>query len=204
MPKRTIVILANSIKHHQHCVAGKCVASKEWIRPVSDENGGALSPDQAKCENPYGQFNVKPKQKVEIGIRHHAPLPNQPDNYLVEDVKWQQRYKIEDNELKAYPDTPNDLWGHGDRLLFAAIQSGQIKIEQSLYLIQADSLRLYVNSFDKRRAEFTYKGNNYDLSVTDPNFDNICAEEKETNGILCVSLGEEYQGYCFKIVATIF
>ncbi len=28
---KTIVILANSVKHHQHCVAGKCIVTKAEI-----------------------------------------------------------------------------------------------------------------------------------------------------------------------------
>ncbi|MGO3875885.1 MAG: dual OB domain-containing protein [Psychrobacter celer] len=39
----TIVILANSVKNRAHCVAGKCIRTRQWIRPVGDANGCALS-----------------------------------------------------------------------------------------------------------------------------------------------------------------
>ena len=42
MIKKTIVILANSVKHGNHCVAGKCITSKSWARPVFDVSGGEL------------------------------------------------------------------------------------------------------------------------------------------------------------------
>lgn len=38
---------ANFIKHGQHCVAGKCVNTGKWIRPVSNQQGAELSHEQA-------------------------------------------------------------------------------------------------------------------------------------------------------------
>ena len=48
----TIVIFANSVKHGQHCVAGKTVNGGKWIRPVADINGKELDHEQAKFSNP--------------------------------------------------------------------------------------------------------------------------------------------------------
>jgi hypothetical protein len=81
---------------------------------------------------------------------------------------------------------------------------GLQSIDQSLYLVQTDNLNLFTNDEGKRRASFNYNGYQYDLAVTDPKFDEILREQCEVNGILCISLGEEYQGYCYKLVATIF
>ena len=83
--------------------------------------------------------------------------------------------------------------------------SNVISIQQSLYLVKVDDLTLYKNEEDKRRASFCYKEKYYDLSVTDPNFDNILKDNGQNlEGILCISLGEKFNGYCYKIVATIF
>ena len=57
---------------------------------------------------------------------------------------------------------------------------------------------------EKSRVSFSFNSSEYDLPVTDPNFRKILTEEIRHNNILCVSLGEEFQGYCYKIVATIF
>ncbi|CAM2747568.1 hypothetical protein VIOR103205_01090 [Vibrio ordalii] len=67
MPQSEVVVLANSIKHGQHCVAGKCVNTGKWIRPVSNLQGAELSHQQAKIQNPHGIFNVKPLQKIGKG-----------------------------------------------------------------------------------------------------------------------------------------
>ncbi len=203
----TIVIFANSAKHGRHCVAGKVVNSQQWIRPVSDMEGAALSGQQCLSQNPHGRFGVKPLQKIKMNLSQHAPLVSQPENYLISDEIWHQRYLIQDNEVSNYVDTPDNLWGTGNRVNYAQIESKIVDIGQSLYLIQASNLQL--SKVDgRRRAAFSYAGINYDLPVTDPNFERQFIE-RDNQQILCVSLGEKYDpsggsNYsCYKIVATI-
>ena len=204
MSTRNIVVLANSVKHHQHCVAGKCLSTKEWIRPVSDAAGAELTSVQASCRNKYGLFGVKPKQKVIVGLSHHSPLVNQPENHVVDDSEWVQNFRIADNQLLDLLDNPSDLWGTGDRVSYESITTGFVSISQSLYLVKVSSLKLYVPKIGKRRASFSYNDKPYDLAVTDPKFDEIVREGKELEGILCISLGEAFESNCFKLVATIF
>ena len=203
MIKKTIVILANSVKHGNHCVAGKCTTSKSWARPVSNVNGAELTNDQSKYKNPHGEFTVKPKQKIEMQFLSHAPLLNQPENYLISAVRWEQRYRIEDIELEDYLDNPSSIWGVGDRVQYEDIKNGNKNIEQSLHLVKVGGLKLS-KSDNHRRAEFSYKKIQYNLAATDPNFDKLFDEECEPQGILCISLGENFKGSCYKLVATIF
>ncbi|MGQ0592727.1 MAG: dual OB domain-containing protein [Gammaproteobacteria bacterium] len=206
--RKVIVVFANSVKHGKHCVAGKDVQTRQWIRPVSDVGGSELDHHQCVCVNPYGTFAVKPLQKVEIGIASHCPLVNQPENYLVGGDEWNQRYKVEPAEVAEYLDAPDSLWGIGNRVTFSSIESGILQIEQSLYLVKVDDLKIYKNPDNKRRASFFYNGNGYDLPVTDPNFENHL-NNPQHQGVLCVSLGEKHdpsggENYsCYKIVATI-
>lgn len=204
MSQVEIVILANSIKHRQHCVAGKCVNSGKWIRPVSNQQGAELSNEQAQCQNPHGVFPVKTLQKIRMGFVRNVPLLHQPENYLIDGNRWQQHYSVSLDHLTDYVDNPQDLWGRTDRVVYATISNRTYVVPQSLYLVQVQNLNLYYTDERKRRAEFTYNGIEYDLAVTDPSFDNIKREQREVQGILCVSLGEEFQGACYKIVATIF
>ncbi|EJU9538520.1 hypothetical protein N5M46_003880 [Vibrio alginolyticus] len=204
MPQSEVVILANSVKHRQHCVAGKCVNTRRWIRPVSTVQGAELSHQQAKIQNPHGTFNVKPLQKALMGFAQPAPLPHQPENYLIDGEVWIQHYSFYIRQLHTLLDTPLNLWGAGDRVNHALITTGLYQIPQSLYLVQVEDLRLYHNADGKRRASFTYGGINYDLAATDPRFDDIVRDNLPASGILCVSLGEPFQGHCYKLVATIF
>lgn len=203
MSQHQIVIFANSLKHGQHCVAGKLLGSSQWVRPVSNENGGELSHAQASIINPYGRFNVKPLQRVIIGLQRHVPLLNQPENYLVDSSVWRQNYSIAKSEVSKYLDNPTSLWGEGGRISYDLIKSQRMKIDQSLYLIQTDKLRLYKNENDKRRANFIYENINYDFPVTDPNFDRLLENSSNLSGILCISLGEKFEGKCYKLVATL-
>ncbi|MFI3197843.1 MAG: hypothetical protein QX196_05920 [Methylococcaceae bacterium] len=209
--KKTIVVLAKSIKHHGYCVAGKDLISKQWVRAVSDENGSALSKEQCKCTNDDWRRQEKPPypsnllKKIEIEFLQHAPLLNQPENYVVSDVVWLHKYNIKSNEVLNYLDNPETLWGEADRIAYSLIESNTVSIEQSLYLVKVNQLNLYVTPFNKRRASFIYKNVHYDLSVTDTNFDSILLTNSQNKeNILCVSLGENYEGFCYKIVATIF
>lgn len=204
MINKTIVILANSVKHHQHCVAGKCLSSGQWVRPVSTPEGAELTHDQSTFTNPHGNYIVKPKQKIQMVLASPVPLINQPENFLISDQRWVQRYKIDDNELTEFLDNPANLWGESNSVNYLDITQNRIIIDQSLYLVQVDSLQLYKNQYDKRRASFIYNGTSYDLPVTDPSFDQKANEIDDVLGVLCVSLGEEYQGSCYKLVATIF
>lgn len=198
-----IIILANSLKHHQHCVAGKYIQTGQWVRAVSNAEGAELTHDQAKCQNPHGTYNVKPLQKVLMNFSSHAPLKHQPENYVIDGSRWQQKYKLADEELRNYLDSPDNLWGSSDRVAYSSILCDQVTITQSLYLVQVQNLELYKNQRDKRRASFSYKGLDYDLAVTDPNFDQIVGNNMNIQGILCISLGENFEGNCYKIVATI-
>lgn len=96
------------------------------------------------------------------------------------------------------------MGGGADRVCYTDILSGDTVIGQSLYLVSVENLTLYINTYEKRRASFLYRGITYDFAVTDPNFDIITQNNSTSSRILCISLGEEYDGYCFKLVATIF
>lgn len=201
--KKVIVIFANSIKHHQHCVAGKDVLTHEWIRPVSNANGAELTDDQCKYANPHGEYRAKPLQKIEMAFSAPAPLLNQPENFVIDGTRWSQRYKLENHEIAAFLDYPETLWGVGNKVDYSAIATNQLKIEQSLYLIKVENVKLHLTADAKRRISFTYNGNDYNLPATDPQFDKLLNGDISHSGILCVSLGEAFNGYCYKIVATI-
>jgi len=207
--KKTIVIFANSIKHGKHCVAGKDIHNCQWIRPVRDTNGSELDHKQCMCVNPHGKFKVKPLQKVEIDIISHSPLIHQPENYLIGNGEWKQKYKIDLSEITKFLDKPDSLWGKGDKISFFLIENGKINIDQSLYLVKVSNLKIYRTANNRRKTSFFYNGYHYNLSVTDPNFDELM-KTSNFRGILCVSLGEKFRPdnsrsyFCYKIVVAIF
>jgi hypothetical protein len=210
--EKTIVIFANSVKHHQHCVAGKDIITKEWIRPVGDENGCELQDEQTKYKNKYGKYFAKPLQKMKIKFVKKSPLLNQPENYIISDKIWEQKYTLDPKEIINYIDNPTNLWidntCNNDRINYHLIENGTINIEQSLYLIQVKKIHIYWkdrSNFEQnpqRKGIFEYNQVTYDLPLTDPNFSEFEEQDLE-NKFLCISLGEEFNGYCYKLIASI-
>lgn len=209
----TIVILANSVKNGEHCVAGKCLRTKRWFRPVADFNGKELNKKQIQVTNSgfNGTYDVKPLQKINMQFIQQAPLINQPENWLIDPQwQWTQHYNLRPHELSDYLDYPESLWGNGNKISFLDIQSQNIIITNSLYLINVSNLELYYDSrydYPKRKARFNYNNNSYDLSATDPNFDSIIQRRQTIDSaILCMSLGQPFSvdNCCYKLVASIF
>ena len=136
------------------------------------------------------------------GLEWHGRLSGHPARARPAGILWQPAaYRGDDGR---WLNPPSDLWGADDRVPYEQIVNGSIPISQSLYLVQVDDLQLYVKDSIKRRASFSYNGNNYDLAVTDPRFDEIVSEGKGLSNILCISLGEVFESNCFKLVATVF
>lgn len=201
-----LIVFAKSIKHHNFCVAGKNKADNKWVRPVSSMNGDALTASQCKIQNVYGIYDLKPLKIATFLFEKEAPIDGQPENCLIKcDYIPQQKYKIQFQDIKNYLDYPQILWQSS--LDYVVHDNGlKDKVNSSLYLIEAFDLQLYLNSFNKRRANFIYNNIKYDFAVTDPEFDRLTHTVGNyfSSAFLCVSLGENFNGNHYKLVAAIF
>lgn len=208
--KKEIIIFAKSIKHGGFCVAGKCTQTGEWIRPVSDEQGGAIANDQARATNPSwirqnkAPYPIKLLHKIQMDFSRPVPFLHQQENWLNNpNCIWQHNYSLPTIELQNHLDSPSNLWLYGnyqDRVPEPHIGN----ISNSLYLVSVQNLSLFYQN-DRRRASFYYNGANYNLAVTDPSFDGIIQDcDTFQNAVLCVSLGELFEGNYYKLVASIF
>lgn len=198
---KEIVVFANSVKHGNSCVAGKCMKTREWIRPVSNDQGGEISNEQTvKVSGYYLQI----LDKVKVDLSHHAPLNHQTENYVINQTQWADAFFIKKHQVEYYLDAPENLWGVGNRVSHHEIVNNQ-EITNSLYLVKVDELEIFKNQYDKRRARFSYGGIDYDLAVTGREFDNNFRINSTffRDVIICVSLGENHEGYCYKLVASI-
>lgn len=198
------VVLACSMKHQGRCIAGKSATTGLWVRLVSNAEGAEVPVAQTVFTNSYGTQNkAKPLQKLQMTIGQHVPLAHQPENFISV-PGWVQvpGYNLRLSELRGLVDSPLDLWGIGDRVDSDAI-GDTVFVTQSLYLVQVLNLHLHRN-WTQRRVTFVYNGAEYDLSCTDLQYDDVEAGRIIPNGYLCISLGEEFRGDHYKIVATIF
>lgn len=204
--KKEIVVFANSVRNGKHCVAGKEIESKQWIRPVS-HRGGEIS--TAQCTVSGGKDPVRPLQKIEIDVdRPHTSIKHQPENWLTGNDEWEHIGEITRGEIGPYLDSPDTLWGTGDRVPYYEIEDGNMTIEQSLYLVKVSKLQLCRPDLDskKTKASFYYKRELYKLGFTDPDFEEHPHwPHYQEEGVLCVSLAGKYPptGCCHKIAAAL-
>jgi hypothetical protein len=220
---KTIICLANSRKITGRCVAGKEVGSGgpgAWVRPISGRQTGELSEEDRRYEN--GQ-DPKLLDIVRIPMVEPKPHGFQTENHLIDDgYYWTKERQATWGELKAALDKVSGaLWdnssssynGLHDRVEEAAAN----QLGNSLRLIEVKDLKIVVaiegaefgNGKRRVRGHFTLNGAQYWLSVTDPVVERQYlagkdGEYKVGDAILCISLGEPYGGYAYKLIAGVF
>lgn len=216
---KTLVCFANSRK-----TGGRCVAGKEWrdgrpgnwVRPISDRPTHELS--IAEC---CFQSRRVPKllDIVEIEFKCHQPVAHQIENHCIDpEYYWEKQGRLSWDEVDQWLDNPRTLWTTGESSYSG--RNNRIAVNNadgsSLLLIAVDSLNLIVGKKapefpDSRRAVrcgFHYNGTYYLIDVTDPNIERSYLAKPDgdyviDDAVLCISLGDEYQGYYYKLVAGV-
>lgn len=219
-----MICLANSRKHAGRCVAGKIRTGQntgEWVRPVG------TSPSREITERDRQYSDGTSAQKLDlISVSFTGPQPPcfQRENHIIDDtVYWEKVGQATLADLAPLVDTPLSLWendgdssysGTNDRVSEASL----VIPRQTLYLIQPENVRITVAaegaSFGdaKRsvRATFVYNHETYALKVTDPvveqNYIALADGTYHPNDMtyFCISLGETYNNYAYKLIAAVF
>jgi hypothetical protein len=222
--KKTIVCLANSTKHHP-C---RCIAGREWqdgriggwIRPVTlDVPSEGAIPTRSSLLNT--QLQIAPLDIVTISFNASAAHGCQTENHVIDGTQWVKVGALPPNDLAALVQDYPALWnldshtklGVNDKISPVVAAN----LTDSLRLIAPENFTMKVTmdgvpGNEKRgfRGEFTYKGNLYRLKITDPvymqeSLDYDVDEEYVVEGqpLLCVSIGEIFNGNYYKLIATI-
>lgn len=229
--KRQIICLANSRKPDGKCFAGKVLDDNNWIRPVSRRLNDSLSVKEecvrgnaCRC----GRCNpLIPSllDIVEVDLIEYAGHAHQTENYYISDNKWKKVGVLPSERLESYVDTvPGGLWINGfgtnrrknDRVP-AHMGRG---LKDSLRLIKVFKLNLtvvldgveYGHPRKRVYGSFYYYGTEYIIPVTDEVVENLYIKQGEgtytypADGktiILCLSLGQEWNGYIYKFIAGV-
>jgi hypothetical protein len=161
---------------------------------------------------------------LRIDFASPRPQPHQPENWLVGNIPWQlvarpapeRSLPIARSHLVYGPDL---LGNQSDRVPYDSFS--RAPAEASLALVMPDTLHWNVgtNIFSGRRqtrAFFALGGTSYNLSVTDPIWERrlitlstgfhpivSAALSNEDKILLAISLGEPFQGCCYKLVAAV-
>jgi hypothetical protein len=231
MPVKRLQVLANSVKKQQHCIAGRELLENDgrlsfgnWVRPVSRHGEGELS--WGDCRFPSGS-TPKIFDIVTIDLEGHAGSEAQPENRFINPkATWKKILVHPDDLPDLVIDNPRRLWiapaERADRITAADLK--QLNCGSSLYLIEVTSFRIHMSwrTWEGRpqprcRALFEYRGSHYDFSLTDPvargkycspfpkaeDGPKIAHLNCGSDCILCVSLGALFNGYHYKIAATV-
>jgi len=210
---KDIICFANSRKLNGRCVAGKDTTEYKWVRPQSPlSKTGELTLRDITYDD---WSEVKVLDIIRIPFGKPAPKIFQPENLEIARGVWKKIGVLEESRIKELCDNPENIWLFGnenDRIDLEFISKNGMA--SSLLLIKPEADVLLVNdiTFGKQKLKccFMYNNVHYSLSVTDPVY------EKEYKNkaagtyklpyrdiYLCISLGEPYNGFCYKLVATI-
>ncbi len=224
MYAKTIICLANSRKPP----SGRCVAGKEfengvvgqWVRPVSSRPGREVSEEERRYES--GK-RVQLLDIIHVPLEQHEPLVHQTENHVLADdyywsklgtASWAQVHSLVDPYDKNFwLDAESSYHGSNDKVSEDELPG----ISNSLKLVALSKLKLEVRheaGYQGRpgrkrvRASFNYRQKTYILSVTDPEMEELYLAKGEgeywiDDVVICVSLAEPWNGYAFRVVASI-
>ena len=211
------ICLANSYKHGGRCIAGIEVVPlsdgslvvvrhndgrPKWIRPVSMSVNGEIPNHLAES---FKFFSLVKLSDVD-------PCPNKAHT---EDVHCSHMeicpFELRPTKafLNLFLDTQHQaIFYYRGKAIPATIID---RLDYSLMLIHPDNACAYCDEErenSKYRMKFTYFGSNYDFPITDPVFLEQFKKSPESfsdlKGIyLVLSLGMEFEGFHFKLVATV-
>lgn len=220
---KNIVCFANSRKLSGRCIAGKECSEDEigsWIRPVSDRPNGEVSEEERRYED---GSDPQLLDIMDIEFLEHVPYEYQTENHRFDpQLHWEKTGEVSWDDLDEYVDTGiGALWinGHstGAGCNDKIPEDEAFSLTSSLVLVELEEVTISVlvpgeafgNPRRKVRAEFRYSGTTYNLTVTDP----VIEREflRKDNGryplgcrcYACISLGEPYNKFVYKLVASI-
>jgi hypothetical protein len=214
---KTILCLANSRKLSGRCIAGREITPDGyagWVRPISARISAEVSEEERRYEN---GSDPRVLDIIEVPVLAADPHLHQTENWVIDDRRyWDKKGEVSWESVAALRQKPSSLWSVGDSTQYGMNDrvrpEAAAEMRGSLLLIEPEYLQVHVgaNGPSKRRvkASFLYNETHYSLVVTDPVVER--AFLPKTNGayalekvLLCVSLTENWEGWCYKVVASI-
>lgn len=214
---KRFVCLANSRKLSGRCIAGRELEGDEvgdWIRPVSARTTEEISLYDRRFED-----GSQPELLDVLDVPMLQPKPHscQTENHLIaDDYYWSKVGEFPASSLPAICERPSSLWTDGfhsysginDRIPEATAD----QLDSSLVLIQPEELVLCVERGLRKlqvRAEFGFNGTKYKLTVTHPEVESAVLPKgagrypHPNPAVACVSIGEPFEGYRYKLIAAL-
>ena len=227
MIRKSLFVLANSIKRSERCIAGREMmlvkgqsVLSSWLRPVSNHDEGELSFLERLCVTTNLEVGVG--DMVEVGLDRPGTDQTQPENWhLAGAGDWANvGTRFVRPTLDQLEEQPASLWldpkVSTDRVCNTWLTQNPPR--QSLYVVRTSDLvvQLTCDATGKPgyRCRFGYGGLHYDLSMTDPEARRKLTSQmprKAGNPVdvslgtvrVCVSLARDFKGFHYKVIAMI-
>ena len=215
-----ILCLANSRKYQGRCIAGLQLDGQGWLRPVSRDasSHGALTEASIKLQD---GSSPQLMDIIELPLIKPCPVLHQRENWYVSNDSWRLKARPGNGPmLTSFLDHgPSLLGGTSDRVSLAELHD--LDLQPSLCLIQPDNNHVMwlstmsFRGYPQVRALFRVSNNTYNLSVTDslwearvPGREGAYSSSElgvpqSASIFLTVSLGEPFNGFCYKLVAGV-
>lgn len=218
--ERDIIILANSRKYKGHCIAGKDIKTGEWVRVVPDNEDHAFSAKE--LIKLYGDYNgPELLEVVSIPLSYKIPSNYHPeDEYINPNKLWKKVGTLNsidhvgillDREKNDWVTITSYKFGVTDKIPNSYFESYSLK--NSLQLIKLNpkenrTALIYKYNHEKEyykpRLCFDYKGNSYNLAITDPQFKILTTDpgpQQIGDTFIVIGLGEPHtDGYSYKLI----
>lgn len=227
---KTILVMANSVKKGDRCVAGLEMIPKDgnfalgkWIRPIDPcQPEGAIPLSRIQI----GGQSVCPLDCVEMVLSGPAVDPNHPEDWIMEPgTNWKFAGKYDYSILSSLPDQAGDLWGKesaASRRIPKGTATVTLRLIKPKYPVLIEAFYEY-DSFKsknqpKRILTMRHENVNHLFSITDPLFekrhglspkhlaegDHRKFEISHENLVIVASLTPPLQnGFQYKIAAAI-
>lgn len=209
----SFICLANSYKRGGRCIAGIEIDSEnnivlnkdgnpKWIRPIANTQYGQIPNNDAN--------NIKLLSSVGLSLVEEKHQDVHCENVM---------YNTIEHSIFVFPSNANFLdkltdktheFIFGNRGKAVPVDTAS-KLDYSLMFIHVHNSRAYIDEErekSKNRMIFTYKGQEYDLPITDPVFIEEFKKNPECFALipdvyLTLSLGLEFEGWHHKLVAGV-
>lgn len=209
-----MVILTKSRKHCNYCVAGKDINTGEWIRLISEDETihNAVNPNDLIYQD-NTEANILDVISVEVKeVELESKILYQPENYIL-DNRYYLR-KLQEKDVSYINNIIDDVEYifYNTSNCITSNDLADIEDVNSLVLISPEVVKVKRKNDYDLWANIRYKGRWYnnltikDISFTEKYYNEITNDYNGKNFYnvkLVISLGEEFRGSHYKIIASV-
>lgn len=217
--KKEIVILARSRKHSAYCIAGIDCDSKNLVRIITNNENNHYAVKREELEDDEGNVAMLYDNIVIVVGEDKINIPHQPENVMLDTnyyISNKGRYRKDHlRELIDLLSNKYDYIFYNSNRFLSQNEINQIKEEErrSLEIINPQYLIIRVKDNIKKTLTGSVKYNGIwynNLSITDKEFESDYYDEindnkqiRIDNPYILISLGEEFNGNYYKLIACI-